>query len=150
MRAIAVLSAGCVLLAALLVASCSCSEKKPPRIDQAAARQWVCESCGHTFLAPHAKGVKACPKCGKEAAIRSFTYKCGACGRYFEAYRYLDTTGLKEPKGPDGKPIAPGFYIKKKGGEWVQDEEMLGPAKCPHCGNTDRTKMEPAVPPADE
>lgn len=150
MRHVAWLCAGCVVVASLLLASCSCSEKKPPRIDKVDAKQWVCEACGHTFLAPHAKGVKKCPKCGKEAAIRSFTYKCGACGRYFEAYRYLDTTGLKEPNGPDGKPIRPGFYIKTKGGKWVQDEEMVGPTKCPHCGNADTTTMEPAVPPASD
>ena len=148
MRTIDTLAAGCVLVATVVLASCSCSEKKPLRIDQVDAKQWVCESCGHTFLAPHAKGVKPCPKCGKDAAIRSFTYKCGKCGRYFEAYRYLDTTGLPEPKGPDGQPIAPGFYLKKKGGEWVADEEMIGPTTCPHCGNADTTRMEPAVPPA--
>lgn len=142
------ISAGVLALAAVWLTSCGCSDKAPPRIDTLAHRQWVCENCGHTFLGPNATGLQTCPKCGKEAAIRSYTYKCLKCGKFFEAYRYFDCAGIKNPKGPDGKPVTPGIYFKKKGGEWMQDEEMLGSARCPHCGNTDSGKMAPGVPPA--
>jgi len=144
----AVARMGVVWLVALCLASCSCEKKQAPTAAAPTAdRQWVCEACDHTFLAPPAKGVQQCPKCGKAAAVRSMTYKCGQCGKYFEAYRFLDCTGLAAPKGPDGKPVAPGLYLKQKGGQWVTDEEMLGERKCPHCGNADESRMAPGVPP---
>ena len=145
-RAIAV-GALSIALAGALLPSCSCRDDQAPRINTVQERAWACEACGHTFTAPQAKGVQECPKCGKQAAVRSATYKCGKCGKYFEAYRFLDTTGLDSPKGPDGKPIAPGFYFKRKGGRWVEDEEMLGETTCPHCGNSDPARLQLTAPP---
>lgn len=138
------------VLAALVLPSCSCRDEQPvptPSAQMTAARAWVCEACGHTFAAPDAKGVQPCPQCGKEAAIRAVIYKCGKCGKRFEAWRFLDVTDVESPKGPDGKPIGDGMHFKLKGGQWVGDEEMLGQIVCPHCGNTDRERMEFAPPP---
>lgn len=146
-RRAGVVGAALVLLAAFAT-SCSCRDEKPSPLLTVSGRAWVCEACGHTFTAPNAKGLKTCPACGKEAVVRSVTYKCGKCGDYFEAWRYLDVSDVKKPKGPDGKPIEPGMYFKRKGGPWVTDEEMLGQVKCPHCGNTDPETLELTVPPA--
>lgn len=142
------LTAGVLTLAAVCLASCSCSEEKPTRMETIQHRQWVCESCGHTFNGPNVTGIQTCPKCNKQAAIRSYTYKCLKCGKYFEVYRFFDVADEKKPKGPDGKKVAPGIYFKKKGGGWVEDEEMAGEARCPHCGNANPGKMAPGVPPA--
>ncbi|MFW6162258.1 MAG: hypothetical protein ACODAJ_05770 [Planctomycetota bacterium] len=136
-------AAALVLAAAAVVVLTACGggEKGTSETADSKDRAWVCEACGHTFAAPDAKGVQECPACGKEAAIRSVTYKCLKCGKTFEAYRLLDTTGLDKPKGPDGKPIEPGTHVKRKGGEWVRDEEMLGTIECPHCGNDNPNEM---------
>ena len=142
-----VVGAGAVLVAAVLLPLWGCTSKEPPRISTTTDRAWACEACEHTFIAPNAKGVHKCPKCGKLAAVRSMTYQCGKCGKYFEAYRYLDTTGLESPRGPKGKPIPQGMYFKRKGGQWVEDEEMLGETACPHCGNNDPGLLQLTVPP---
>lgn len=139
---------GVVLVAVVLLSSCGSGEKPAAAKKAPLTRPWVCEACSHKFLARPVPGVRQCPSCGKQAAIRSIVYTCGRCDKRFEAYRFLDCTGMEAPKDPAGKAIEPGLYLKKKGGGWVGDEEMLGELKCPHCGNADRAKMQIRAGPA--
>lgn len=145
-RSVVALAAAAVLAGAGLLPGCSCGREAPPPPRTAAGtRPWVCEKCGHTYTAPNARGVGKCPKCGEQAAIRMMVYECGQCATRFEAYRVLDCEGMESPMDPAGKPLEPGIYTKKKGGEWFQDEEMLGTIVCPKCQNDDPGKMKPST-----
>jgi hypothetical protein len=104
-------------------------------------RPWVCEACDHRFLALPGPGRRTCPQCGREEAVQSVIYVCGACGAEFEAYRRVDHYDEGAPPGPDGKVVLPLPHFKRPGGEWTTDRSELDDIACPKCGNTDAATL---------
>ena len=108
-------------------------------------RPWVCEACGHAFVELPATGLRRCPECGKQAAVRSVRYTCGKCGHSFEAYRMKDYYGTEANTDESGQAVMPmAYYRKGKAGRWTTDLGQLGRPACPKCGNADpATLREP-------
>jgi len=98
---------------------------------------FVCEACGAETTGSQRPTPFECPKCGKKTVVESVRYKCGACGKTFEAYR------RRTVMSKDGKR-AIGVETKVAGGDWVRGKKP--PLKCPGCGNDDPAKLQPVYP----
>lgn len=103
---------------------------------------WVCDACGHSFLALPGPGTRKCPKCGADKGAQSIRCVCGKCGAEFEACRRVDHYDTSGELGPDGKMTLPLPHYKKSGGEWTTDRAKLGGTPCPKCGNADTKTLE--------
>ncbi len=124
----------------------------------------VCDSCSHLFRSSHKQlPPLSCPKCGKETGFRAEFAQCGSCQKYFPTIqlKWSPTDKTKWETRLQGNPITPDEQVqldraalgKNTTRDWMPAEDLRRvpfEARCPHCGNQNRSMIITHVQPPTE
>lgn len=80
------------LAAVIVIAGYFVVTRATPQRTAVRAADWVCEDCGHMFIARQETGVRRCPVCPGEA-VRTYIYYDAAKDDLIELYREKPVEG---------------------------------------------------------